>query len=430
MSLPSQSSRTGQASARSYVYKRRRRGVPPGIALSAAGLGLIAILIIASIWFFDKPGPAEANASDDTAKIVEPINPAPGGTPPTVIDQSTAQRTPAARPADDLIEGLNSQPAPRTPGGLLTNANPVESPPTQTGTSATRTVEGPTTLPDPTSATPRETTTARPTVQPDNSAAATQRIIQLAQERIDNNDPVGARRILSDALFRPGSGELDKSVLRTRLTELNDRILFSPRVIAGDPITTAYEIQPGDSLSRIASRQNLGTHWKLIQRVNEISDPRRIRVGQTIKLVRGTFHAIVEKSAYRLDLYHGPVSDQSQWVYIKSLPVGLGEEGSTPEGLFKVRDDGKLENPGWVNPRKPSERYQPDDPDNPIGEFWVGLEGLGADAAYVGYGIHGTTEPDSIGDQQSMGCVRLLDDDIALVYELLTEDESLVLIRR
>ena len=77
--------------------------------------------------------------------------------------------------------------------------------------------------------------------------------------------------------------------------------------------------------------------------------------------------------------------------------MGLGEGDSTPIGQFIVRADGKLENPGWVNPRNPAEKYGPNDAANPIGDFWVGLDGLGDAAAYAGYGLHGTIDPDSIG---------------------------------
>lgn len=187
-------------------------------------------------------------------------------------------------------------------------------------------------------------------------------------------------------------------------------------------------VQPGDALSRIASREKLMTHWKLIQRVNRLNSPNTIRVGQSLKLVRGPFHAIVDKSDYRLDVYHGPAGQPSLWTYVTSFPVGLGEDDSTPSGRFVVRTNSKLENPAWVNPRNPAERYAGDDPDNPIGEFWVGIDGLGDDAVHTGLGLHGTIEPESIGMQRSMGCIRLGADDVAIVYEMLAEGESLVTI--
>ncbi len=45
---------------------------------------------------------------------------------------------------------------------------------------------------------------------------------------------------------------------------------------------------------------------------------------------------------------------------------------------------------------------------------------------YQGYGIHGTVEPDSIGKDMSMGCVRLLPGEIEAVWELLVDGDSTV----
>ncbi len=44
------------------------------------------------------------------------------------------------------------------------------------------------------------------------------------------------------------------------------------------------------------------------------------------------------------------------------------------------------------------------------------------------YGIHGTIEPDTIGRQASMGCVRLKVEDVQLVYDMLSEGKSRVLV--
>jgi lipoprotein-anchoring transpeptidase ErfK/SrfK len=54
---------------------------------------------------------------------------------------------------------------------------------------------------------------------------------------------------------------------------------------------------------------------------------------------------------------------------------------------------------------------------------------VGVDEAskkFEGYGIHGTIEPQSIGREMSMGCVRLGAEDVALVYELLMPRVSVV----
>jgi lipoprotein-anchoring transpeptidase ErfK/SrfK len=89
----------------------------------------------------------------------------------------------------------------------------------------------------------------------------------------------------------------------------------------------------------------------------------------------------------------------------------------------------KLTNPGWTDPTT-HRTYSPDDPKNPIGEHWIGLEGLEGEAVgKTGYGVHGTIEPQSIGRNESLGCIRLLNEDVARVYELLTPGRSTVIVR-
>jgi lipoprotein-anchoring transpeptidase ErfK/SrfK len=120
------------------------------------------------------------------------------------------------------------------------------------------------------------------------------------------------------------------------------------------------------------------------------------------------------------------IGEGPERVFVRTFAVGLGEYDSTPVGRFRVRQSSKLINPEWVNPRT-GQRFLTDDPANPIGERWIGLEGVSESVRDLGgYGIHGTIEPQTIGHQASMGCIRMLPDDIELVYELLVETLSTV----
>ncbi|MCA9296434.1 MAG: L,D-transpeptidase family protein [Phycisphaerales bacterium] len=243
---------------------------------------------------------------------------------------------------------------------------------------------------------------------------------------IRSNRPLEARQILTMAL---DSGELDAGQaeeVRTALGDLNERLVFSPEIIEGDPFAMTYVIESGDTLAKIQRKNGLLLDWRLLARINNISNPRAIRVGQRIKLVTGPFHAVISKRDFRMDIYMGEGSDR---VFVRSFNVGLGEFNATPVGIFKVRENSKLINPEWANPRT-GEKFEPDDPKNPIGEHWLGLQGMSENVRDLnGYGIHGTIDRDSIGKQMSMGCVRLVSEDIALVYELLTEDASEIEIR-
>jgi len=257
----------------------------------------------------------------------------------------------------------------------------------------------------------------------DGSATPVERLVVEAQALAAQNQPVQARAVYNSALHRPDASAADRHLIRQRMMGLNDMLLFSPGVYDGDPFAERYTIRPGDTLSVIAHRLDLNIDWRFLQRINRIADPRRIRVGQTIKVVHGPFHAIIDKSDFRLDLYAG---DSSDLLYIRSFSVGLGENNQTPEGAWVVRAQSKLVNPHWINPRT-GEAFSADNPDNPIGERWIGLKGQDSDTSTIsGIGIHGTIEPDSIGKNASMGCVRLLPDDVAMVYELLVEGVSKV----
>lgn len=249
--------------------------------------------------------------------------------------------------------------------------------------------------------------------------------ISAGRQRMLSGDAVGARAMLSRAMIDARLPESDRAALRDDVSRINEDLVFSQRVDPADPFAYAYSIQPGDSLIKIDQREKLGPDWRFIQRVNKMSSPGSLSVGRKLKLVRGPFHAVVTKSAYRLDLYMGDPAKPGELVFVRSFRVGLGEGGSTPLGEFRVRPGSKLVNPHWINPRT-REKYDANDPKNPIGEHWIGLEGLGQYSTITGYGIHGTIEPDSIGQQRSMGCVRLGTEDIALLYEMLGEGGSTV----
>jgi lipoprotein-anchoring transpeptidase ErfK/SrfK len=249
--------------------------------------------------------------------------------------------------------------------------------------------------------------------------------IRAAEQKLEAKDPVTARQLLNRALHSDKATDADRESLRGRIARLNDDLVFSPTLYKDDPLTEVYTVKPGDSLTRIVSREAVTVESGFVARVNKMSNPNSLRVGQKLKLVRGPFHAVVTKSAFRIDLYAGNPGEERDWMYIRSFPVGLGEGDSTPVGTFVVRRNSKLMNPHWINPRT-GDKFSADDPKNPIGERWLGLEGTGASAAYAGYGIHGTIDPDSVGQMRSMGCVRMRTEDIEVVYDMLVEAISTV----
>ena len=277
-------------------------------------------------------------------------------------------------------------------------------------------------------------------VSGDVAAAIAQAAALTAQQK-----PLEARTLLNRTLLDPRTPDSARQTLRDKLQELNLTLVFSPALFPGDPMSESYNVASGDSLVKIARKQQLVTESTLIARINHMANANSLRVGQQLKLVRGPFHAVVHKSLFRIDIFAGPTPSasalaasaegsagtlpenaESGWVYIRSFPVGLGEKGGTPLGTFMVKENSKLVNPFWVNPRT-GQKFDADDPKNPIGERWVGLEGVDVKSkAYQGYGIHGTIDPTSIGKEMSMGCVRMQAEDVEIVYELLMPKVSVV----
>lgn len=241
--------------------------------------------------------------------------------------------------------------------------------------------------------------------------------IEAAQARYARGERVEARHELNQ-LFAESSDAGERATLRAALQRIADETIFSPTRISNDPLTEQYVVRKGDTLDAIGKRY--GAPFEVLMTINGISDPTKIQVDKPIKVLKGPFHGRVVKSEFRLDLY-------LQELYVRSFPVALGADPGTPEGRWRVKE--RLKNPTYYPP--PSAKDQrikkPNDPTNPLGEFWLGLIGIdGAAKGRDGYGIHGTIEPSSIGSAVSLGCVRMLHDDIAVVFGALTPGKSLV----
>ena len=266
--------------------------------------------------------------------------------------------------------------------------------------------------------TPSIATPSAPVVEEKQSPAArAAALLAAGREALQRNDELTARTNLSAALQLGVDGP-DEEFLRTELARLGRETVLSARIINGDPLVDRYVIQTGDVLAKIAAANKVSPD--LLALVNGIVDKHRIREGQTIKIVKGPFRAVLSKRTYTLDIYLGET-------LVRHFKVGLGADDSTPTGEWRVAT--KLMNPTYYPPRG-GEIIAADDPKNPLGERWIGLVGIaGAAVDQERYGIHGTNEPDSIGKSVSMGCIRLHNEDVEALYSYLVESHSTVIVR-
>ncbi len=90
----------------------------------------------------------------------------------------------------------------------------------------------------------------------------------------------------------------------------------------------------------------------------------------------------------------------------KIYDVAVGKPSTpTPEGEFRIVN--RIPNPTYYGPGV----VMGPGKNNPLGTRWMGLSALG-------YGIHGTNAPGSIGKAASHGCIRMRQQDLEELFEL------------
>jgi len=195
------------------------------------------------------------------------------------------------------------------------------------------------------------------------------------------------------------SGKLPRAQrkrIRREYEKLNEKLMFSRTIT---PESTLHTVVEGESLYTIARKY--GTTSALIRRMNGL-EKETIYPGMKLKVVTGTFFIRVDKSQNTLRLF---LNDKP----MKTYQVATGRDNSTPTGDFTVVT--KLKNPTWY---KPGAVIEPGSPDNHLGTRWLGFD-------QPGYGIHGTTQPKLIGQQVSHGCVRMLNEDVEELYDIVPQ---------
>ncbi len=90
----------------------------------------------------------------------------------------------------------------------------------------------------------------------------------------------------------------------------------------------------------------------------------------------------------------------------------------TPEGEFTVKVKA-------VEPYYRKGDIPGGDPDNPLGSRWIGFDAEGTDGRI--YGVHGTNKPSSIGKAVSAGCIRMENEQVEKLYNLVEEESDIII---
>lgn len=228
-------------------------------------------------------------------------------------------------------------------------------------------------------------------------------LLKKAEKLAGEGELVGAKTLYQKVMEKfPSSNNIPK--VQEALDNLNISILLSP-IVTQD--SSVYEVEKGDALNKIARR--FGTTPDLIAKANGLKSL-NIRAGQKLKITSAKFSMVVDKSQNILTLKTGDD-------VVKTYRVSTGKNSSTPVGTFKITN--KIVNPPWYPPT--GGVIQPEDPKNVLGSRWMGI-------SKPGYGIHGTTQPESIGKSVTEGCVRMKNSDVEELYTIVPEGTEVVIV--
>jgi lipoprotein-anchoring transpeptidase ErfK/SrfK len=189
-------------------------------------------------------------------------------------------------------------------------------------------------------------------------------------------------------------------------------------VLLGPSVSTQAQPMPTyDPDGRYSGGQTTGRRYEFFGGMSYVGAIKRETVAAPARYAPGTI--IVNTTERRLYLI------QDNGTALK-YGIGVGRVGFTWAGVTKVV--AKKEWPDWTPPsqmlrRRPDlPRFMKGGPENP----------LGARAMYLGaslYRIHGSNEPETIGQAVSSGCFRLMNDDVIDLYNRVKVGATVIVLR-
>jgi hypothetical protein len=175
-----------------------------------------------------------------------------------------------------------------------------------------------------------------------------------------------------------------------------------------------YKVVPNDCLWDICKdyRKKFGLNMEsgLIRLLNGMEKD-VIYPGQTLMIPKKPVTIKIYRKNWLLAVFVGDC-------LLSAYRVGLGRMNKTPAGKFSIKT--RLEEPDWYSDQH-GQLIPFGDPDNILGTRWLGFENQ--DHAR-GFGIHGTIEPESIGKNLSSGCIRMLNEDVESLFDIIARGTS------
>jgi LysM repeat protein len=187
---------------------------------------------------------------------------------------------------------------------------------------------------------------------------------------------------------------------RSRAVELfhsiTDELFLSS---AHNEFCVNYIVQNGDSYDRIAKRHKISNNL-LFDLNNRPRDKAMLHANDNLKVPKGEPRLVIRKRDFTASLYFGEFM-------VRQYIIAHGRNNNTPEGTTSI---GSM----TIDPEKSARGAN--DPRGEMKLRWIGLDEY-ADHR-TGIGFHGTQYPDSIPGMTSAGCIRMKDDDVIELYDI------------
>jgi LysM repeat protein len=358
------------------VYRSLTRGpaeLPPGVDPSAAEPVDLQLPNFAD---------SRSAKTTDHPKVLSPASDAPKYKPLTITPPDTA-RSPAP-PYQSPI--LPSSPGDAAPTGASTG------PSSQTASPF---------------ATPPQNPQADSQPSPANTSSSFAIALAQIEQRLAAGQLAEALKELSAWHGDPQLTPAEQVQLQQLLNNLAGTVIYSRE----HHFTQPHKIQPGESLNDIAQKYHVTA--ELLAKINGISETAPIVPGEEIKVVKGPFSAVIDVNKRQFTL----LLDGS---YAGSFQLGdLGAAvAKNAQPIQELTITQKTVGPIYNGP---AGEVAPGDPNNPLGQR---LLGLGSEFA-----LHGAPKTPSQQSTMPEGGIRLSDQDLVEVFDILTVG-SRVTIRR
>ncbi len=241
----------------------------------------------------------------------------------------------------------------------------------------------------------------------DAAAAELERKLKLAEENAAAGKLIMARGLAEDLLRAPGVKPFGPQWFRAAdvVGRVNTALAATT---APAPEKVRCVVQAGDTLNALARKYQVTV--EAIVRANSLDTANpAIHPGMVLSVLPAKWSVEVLKGRFVLLVRNG---DR----LFKYYRVGIGRENRTPAGGFKVST--RLREPEWSPPGRPPVPYGR--PENILGTRWLGLQPAeGTDPTLKGFGIHGTWQPETVGTAASEGCVRMKNEDVNELFDLI-----------